>query len=194
MRSVDAKAILAKLDPKEVRVVPKLDVEQWKQRAHLLEAVLLQHGLEVPYVPREIDSDLENVVDAAVAFVRARFKLRQLYPSCSDQDLAKIAMQQVETASVSLKQALAIRGRPKSSPPSGMSTAHVSDRMIDQQIQAAIVSNPGLITASMILAKLDYPAHHRVRVRQRIVDRLVAQPNLRTLGKVGSAKAFAVAG
>jgi len=197
MRSRDAHQLLARLDPANVKVTPKLDVDQWKQRAQLLEAVLHQQGIEVPHVQREVNADMTGVVDASVAFVRAQFKLRQMFPSCSDQDLAKIAMQQVETASISLKQVLGIglgKGRSQVQVPGapGMSTTYVSDQVIDQQIQDAIVKSPGFITSKMILDKLDYPEQHRTRVRQRIVERLEGTPRLHALGKVGPAKAFAL--
>jgi hypothetical protein len=187
-----ANRIVARVDPDAVPTIAKLTPEQWRQRTYLLEAILMKHGLGVPPRPQGTEES-NTIVDTSVAFVRAQYRLKQLYPSCSNDDLTKIAMQQVETASASLKHALNIRKIKTAEHHIPPSTQIISDETLDKQIAATAKAHPNLVTSGLVLDELDIPIqeHHRVNVRQRILERMKATTFLRPLGKVGSTKAFA---
>lgn len=192
----DAKKLIHEVSPAAVigNVAYKHTLGNWRSRAHRLEALLLKHGVAVPPLEANLDQDLGRTLDASVAFVRAQFRLKQAYPSCALDDLARIAMEQVETASLALKQTLGLppkKARDRLAE-MGPSTRVVDDEMIRNGIHRALEEHPEFLTSAMVLKQFAIKANsHRVTIRQRILDQMRVSKELRPLGKVGATVAFA---
>lgn len=160
----------------------------WRRHAHKLEAMLLEHGVVPPSLKEAATED--TVLDTSVALVRAKFRLKTVYPSCSDADLLRIATEQVETASGNLKTALQ-QNRPKSGAHT-QSTRVFPNGMLDKIVLEQVPSSGGALISvdeSMkALVKLDKAGmdKYKMVMSNRVLARMRACPKLEEVGKVGN--------
>ncbi len=80
-----------------------------------LEVLLTEKGIEVPKMDEANDAEVAEgtPLDAAVAFIRAKWAFKKHFPSATDEDVLKMASSLVGASSGDLKRQIGGQGRPK---------------------------------------------------------------------------------